>query len=377
MKAIGAIATVAVISSAIGLVGACGSDDAQGNGTGGASSGGGSAGGATATGGRGETATGGTPNGGSGGAASGATGGTASGGSGGTASGGAASGGAASGGAASGGAASGGAASGGNAATGGAAPDGGGGRRYSTNPDDFFGASRCASANVLFCDDFESDSIKTDLWKTKFSAPSLDTAHVARGKKSLHLSTTASGGSGLETTKIFPAPKNTYYGRLFVWFDVMPTAPSGAHWTIMGANPTGDSPIKGEIRVGGQFDGTINRWGVGTDGGPTGDWTNWDQDPKGAIKGAPNKAWTCVEWMHKGDTNESRVWLDGVEHPSLATTRDVKHGANKDVKYDLPTFASVWVGWVNYNQGKTIAPDHYDTWIDEVALDDERIGCDL
>jgi hypothetical protein len=257
------------------------------------------------------------------------------------------------------------------------APDGGAGRHYSTNRDDFFGASRCAKAGVLFCDDFEAAAIDNQRWKTKFSAPSLDATRAARGKQALHLKTTATSGSGVETTKLFPAPSNTYYGRLFVYFDTLPTAPSGAHWTIVGANPTSASPIKGEIRVGGQHDGTANRWGIGTDGGPTGDWTNHDKDPNGKPAAAPEKTWACIEWMHAGGTNETRFWWDGVEHPSLATTRDLKHGANATVKYDLPTFGSVWVGWVNYNQGKTVAPDHFDTWIDEVAFDDERIGCEI
>jgi hypothetical protein len=47
------------------------------------------------------------------------------------------------------------------------------------------------------------------------------------------------------------------------------------------------------------------------------------------------------------------------------------------VKYDVPTFSSVWVGFWNYDQGQTMTPDHFDVWIDEVAFDDERIGCVL
>ena len=36
---------------------------------------------------------------------------------------------------------------------------------------------------------------------------------------------------------------------------------------------------------------------------------------------------------------------------------------------------SVWVGFWNYFG--TPDTDAFDTWVDEVALDDERIGCDL
>ena len=37
--------------------------------------------------------------------------------------------------------------------------------------------------------------------------------------------------------------------------------------------------------------------------------------------------------------------------------------------------ATSWVGWWLYQSGST--PDHFDVWIDEVALDSARIGCSL
>jgi hypothetical protein len=252
-----------------------------------------------------------------------------------------------------------------------------GGRTYSTSRSDFFGSSRCSSLNALVCDGFETGKLDAAIWKTKFQAPTFDTTRAARGTTSLHLSTTATGNSGIETSKIFPATKNSYYGRMFVWFEALPTSPQWAHWTIVGANPAAASSITGEIRVGGQYDGKLNRFGVGTDGGPTGDWTNLDGDPKSGASPVPLGSWICVEWLHKGDTNETRFWWDGVEHPSLDTTRDTAHQGNASVKYDLPTFGSVWVGFWNYNQNKPVVPDHFDVWIDEVALDAERIGCSL
>ncbi|HEY2734929.1 MAG TPA: hypothetical protein VGI70_13130, partial [Polyangiales bacterium] len=236
----------------------------------------------------------------------------------------------------------------------------------------FFGASRCG-ASFLLCDDFESGQLDPTIWHTKFSAPSFDATRAARGQKSLHFSTTATGASGIETSKIFPIA--TYYGRLFVYFAALPTSPQWAHWTVVGANPTDASAIKGEIRVGGQFDGTIDRYGVGTDGGPTGDWTNLDADPNGKPSAVPEGRWICLEWMHSTENNETRLFVDGVEHPSLHTNADVKHGGNSSVKYELPDFGSVWFGFWNYDQGKSVVPNKFDVWIDEVALDDVRIGC--
>jgi len=146
---------------------------------------------------------------------------------------------------------------------------------------------------------------------------------------------------------------------------------------VVGANPAQGSAINGEIRVGGQYDGSKNRFGVGTDGGPTGDWTNLDGDPQNNVKAVPEGEWICIEWEHDGETDTTHFWWDGVDHPSLDTDRDVSHQGNGNVKYDLPDFGSLWVGWINYNQGKTVVPGHFDTWIDEVALDSQRIGCSL
>jgi hypothetical protein len=77
--------------------------------------------------------------------------------------------------------------------------------------------------------------------------------------------------------------------------------------------------------------------------------------------------------MHKGDTHETRFYWDGVEHPSLSTSAS-EHGGDPAEAYELPSFASVWFGWWLY-QPDTV-PGEFDVWIDEIALDAERIGCE-
>ena len=239
------------------------------------------------------------------------------------------------------------------------------------------GPSRCPNPDLLLCDGFESGIDKTT-WRNKLAAPTVDDMHVARGAKALHVHTGATSGAGLETSKLFPSLPGHYYGRMFVYFDALPTSPQWAHWTIVGSNPVAGSSDQSEIRVGGQHDGKIERFGVGTDHGPTGDWTNLDQDPAGGAMPVPLKRWLCIEWLHDWERDETRFYLDGVEHPSLHTTRDVKHpgSGNQNVKFDIPQLGSMWVGFWNYDQGKAVTPTQFDTWIDEVALDDERIGCD-
>jgi hypothetical protein len=232
----------------------------------------------------------------------------------------------------------------------------------------FFGDSRCSS-DFLFCEDFEASSIDTDRWQSQMSgpAPALDTTRAARGMRSVHFSTEDNGLCLLTTDDPFPVANNRYYGRLFVWFDSMPTAPEWAHWSI--AYSQSDSEDT-EIRVGGQYDNTINRFGVGTDHGPTGDWTILDEDPGDPV---PVRTWVCVEWLHDGQANVTDLWWDGVPRPSLHTTA-TDHGGSSSEEYLIPPIDSLVIGWWLYQAGTT--PDHFDVWIDEVAIDDERIGCE-
>ncbi|MFV8752385.1 hypothetical protein ACNOYE_17710 [Nannocystaceae bacterium ST9] len=244
-------------------------------------------------------------------------------------------------------------------------------RDYSSDKSKFFGESRCDAAGVLFCEDFEAAAIDGEAWEIQGEAPTLDAARSARGAQSLHVHTEANGLSLLRHTASFPVAENVYWGRMFVWIDALPSAPDWAHWTLVGA----DGPdLPGEIRVGGQYHAfeARNLFGVGTDGGATGDWTWLDGDPEGAALSVPTQAWVCLEWLHDGQNHVTEFYWDAVEHPSLATSAS-EHGGNPDAEYLLPTFDSVWVGWWLY-QGAP-SPDHYDVWIDEVALDGIRIGC--
>jgi hypothetical protein len=265
---------------------------------------------------------------------------------------------------------SGGAASGGKAGTGGSAPTGGtptaSGEGGSAEPaGEFFGDSRC-SDDFDLCEDFETGGLNTGTWSTMGAAPTLDTTRAARGERSAHFHSTDNGLMLIRTTSIFPVANNNYFGRLFVWFDALPSAPQWAHWTVAGAQGAGEA----EIRVGGQFDGEINRFGVGTDHGATGDWTRLDEDSDDPV---PVRTWLCVEWQHDGAADETRMWIDGVERTSLRTAPD-DHGGDDAEEYLMPEFESAWVGFWQYATGVT--PEEFDVWIDEVAFDGERIGCE-
>jgi hypothetical protein len=250
--------------------------------------------------------------------------------------------------------------------------DAGTGRDLSTDRNAFFGASRCAGAGLKLCEDFESGTLDTATWTKVGAAPVIDGLQHARGTKALHIAINGNGPSFIRETKTFPATNNAYWGRMFVWFETLPAAPmTYSHWTFAAATGTN---VPGEIRLSGQLQNGKNLFGVGTDNqtaSGTGDWTNSDKDPMNAPLAVPTKKWLCIEWSHKGDTNETRFFWDAVEHPSLATT-STKHGGNA-MPYVLPQFNALWVGWQEYQA----SAQKFEMWVDEIAIDGQRIGCVL
>lgn len=245
------------------------------------------------------------------------------------------------------------------------------GRDLSTDRTKFFGASRCAAANVALCEDFESGTLDPGTWQTVGTAPVIDTAQAARGTHALHIHMTTNGASYIKETKTFPALKGNYFGRAFVYFTHVPVV-SGAftysHWTIAAS-----STSIGEIRISGQLQNGKNLFGVGTDSGGnaagTGDWTNSDKDPAGSPRTVPTGEWMCLEWQHDSTDDVTHVWWDDVAHPSLDTTATM-HGGNTN-PYDLPDITAAWFGWQEY-QAST---EDFELWVDEIAVDSARIGC--
>ncbi len=247
------------------------------------------------------------------------------------------------------------------------------GRSFSTDTTTFFGSSRCATAGVQLCEDFESGMLDTSTWTVSGTAPVIDSLQAARGTKALHITQNGNGLSYIKESKTFPEPNDTYFGRVFVYFKSLPAAPlTYAHWTILAGSGT---QVDGEIRVSGQFSAGQSLFGVGTDNrvqdSGTGDWTNSDKDPNNMPNPVPSGKWVCIEWMHKGDTSETRFYWDDTEHPSLYTSPSM-HGGNSN-PFLLPQFTNVWIGWQEY-QATT---ETFELWVDEIAIDSQRIGCVL
>ncbi|HEX5657452.1 MAG TPA: hypothetical protein VFX59_09655 [Polyangiales bacterium] len=227
------------------------------------------------------------------------------------------------------------------------------------------GATGCTG--LKFCDDFEDAQLGAG-WTGKQGMIELDDTKAHSGKKSLHAHTVNGGASIIAHRASFPMPNERFWVRLFVNIKNLPT-PDWAHWSMLWTMPEGAQWSAEEHRLGGQNE-TDDKlyWGVGTDRGPSGDWTNIDSSSAVALD-----TWQCVELFIDAKEDVSKVYREGVEIPKLGTTRTVKHQGNASVPYDIPSPRSITIGFT-YHQGQT--PNQaYDLWIDSFALDGERIGC--
>ncbi len=212
------------------------------------------------------------------------------------------------------------------------------------------GPSRYASG-VELCESFEN-GLDATLWSTTRTGDAdvvVDAMHAARGAKALHVKTTAGSGHAFITERrTFPAAGNNLYVRMFVWFEDDIT--TQGHFTLAEGAGTGTAAL---ARFGGQF----KEFGVGSDLGASGDWTDHDTVV------IPSKKWLCLEFEFQGSANMFRVRSDDVARPALDT------GVNRHSGFVMPELTSLWFGWWMYN-----ATEPQEAFIDEIVVDDKPIG---
>ncbi|MEW9551942.1 hypothetical protein [Nonomuraea sp. NPDC050783] len=231
-------------------------------------------------------------------------------------------------------------------------------------------ARTCAQAGLLFCEDFQAMPVggaSSLRWGIDTKHGTLTVERGGRpGQKVLRVHTEGNGRAFLKVDD-FAAPGNSFYGRVRLRAGAFPTAPDWAHYTLVEA--TGDGPEV--VRpLGGQYapppHGGAAYWGVGADGGPTGDWTNWRTSAP-SVTGR----WTCVEWHMDATDNRISLWFDGVAKPEL-TVSTREHGGDP-VDFVFPRFDTIKLGWQLYQANPT--PAGYDVWMDDIALSSRRVGC--
>lgn len=234
------------------------------------------------------------------------------------------------------------------------------------------GGPGCGPA-AFFCEGFEDFAVgpaqQNDAWRPEGNA-SID-GQATEGARALRLQP---GGGQFARIALnnFSAPNNSLFGRMFLRVEQLPSAPNFAHWVVVEA--TGSGSTEAVRPLGGQFIDLADRaistnfWGVGSDRGPTGDWTHWDN---GAPVEASAATYECIEWRMNGADSAIDVWIDEQFQPSMSVTRSDHPGGAAD--FVFPTFNNMTIGWGVFQGGTT--PAQFDVHIDDIVLSTERAGC--
>ncbi|HKQ68125.1 MAG TPA: hypothetical protein VJT73_02235 [Polyangiaceae bacterium] len=221
----------------------------------------------------------------------------------------------------------------------------------------------CAASPYLICEDFEgtAEGAVPSGW-TKHGGASVSASDpAARGTHSLKITAAANGERRIYTD----ANKvgSGHWGRIFYRVE-LPVPTVFVHSTMVALQGVGPVGGSGEYRVvdtvkdaNGKHQFLYNVQPNGAEFGK-GSPYDWTFDGK----------WHCAEWHIDNADQSYRFYYDGNEVTSIA----LSNGAGKYGGTDIPpSFAELRVGWNNYQS----ASPGFVAWIDEVALDKNRIGC--
>lgn len=262
----------------------------------------------------------------------------------------------------------------------------------STPPDD---SAVCASA--LFCDNFETataGSAPAGAWTAieNNGTVSVDTTRAFRGTQAVKASTlsTAESGStykaaflGLSGAPVVPVPNDTFYGRMMIYIESVPT--TNVHWTIVdGTGPVPGQTYTSTYRYGGQMPITDGSGAPGSQLMANYDTTDFYQTPPNGPqtdcwqhsqgKAAPVGKWTCAEWYFNGPDAQMRFWLDGTELTDLAVNESgqgcVAPELPPNYRWEAPNFSRLDMGWESYQED-----DARSVWIDDVVISSTQVGC--
>lgn len=231
------------------------------------------------------------------------------------------------------------------------------------------GDSRCAAGGFAICESFEAAALGTTAvagWTPSgYGNRTLSVVDVekARGARALQVDIAENQGAvvGMLSRGNVGELGVRHFGRSFM--KIQAPAPTGfVHFDAFEAR--------------GEFEGQTNmvRWAsTGTNVGTTSSNWSWIYNVQSTDHGefgseGPRSAhprdgdWMCLEWMMDSDAQEAQFWFDGAEVEYLHIDTE---------RAEIPVFDSFNIGFQKFQQTGA-----WRIWVDEVAFDAERIGCD-
>jgi hypothetical protein len=218
------------------------------------------------------------------------------------------------------------------------------------------------------CESFEGEegaAPDPKVWTRNNDGLALSSKRAARGAKSLHVPPMTAGQNFIRETQTFPAMNGAFYGRFFLWIERIPVeAPATLyHWTFLEGSNTDTDKGGWVIRLGGHHRAnrlSLIRFNINTHTGEGEDGT------ADLIHGFQPQQWYCIEFYFSTPDSEARFWINGAENTMLHWLK------NRAGAYTFPTLQTLRFGWAEYQGTKT----PYEAYIDEIAVDPQRIGCE-
>ena len=225
----------------------------------------------------------------------------------------------------------------------------------------------CEGAPWIVCEDFEAAAVDAnpDGWDLRPSGVwggggmGVTDELAASGSQSFRLQSAETGAQWLTYMGDISAFADGHWGRMY--FRMSAPVP----W------PGDGGVIHGDLfEARGDWEGSTHqvRWAVINNGAMQ---HNWGYNVQTSNAGefihetgyvhSWTEDWLCIEWHHDRVAQTASLWVDGEQILDVTAADDPQ----------IPVFDDISVGWANYQP----ASPQFVVHIDDVALDDERIGC--
>ncbi|HEX5098726.1 MAG TPA: hypothetical protein VFV94_04470 [Polyangiaceae bacterium] len=227
----------------------------------------------------------------------------------------------------------------------------------------------CAGRDLLICEDFESTNVGSvpSGWTRHGDLAAVSDEDKHGGSRALRL-----GAAANSERRIYHDAAvlgSAHWGRIYYKVET-PVPDAFVHSTMVSL--TGDGPQNGNSDyrpidtikqakntpdVGGRHNFIFNVQIIGSSEFGTETSYDYTFDAK----------WHCAEYHIQASNQSYELYLDGTKILGF------EHGAGNYDDSDIPNvFDEIRVGWINYQS----ASPGFTAWIDDVAFDDMRIGCD-
>ncbi len=227
----------------------------------------------------------------------------------------------------------------------------------------------CAGRDLIICEDFEDTDVGDvpDGWERHGSLIAVNDDDARSGERSLKISPAA-----MQERRIYHDASMLgaqHWGRIHYKVQT-PTPDAFVHATMVSL--LGDGPENGRSDyrpidtikqnidtpdVGGRHNFIYNVQIIGSS--EFGTETNYDY--------TFDEEWHCAEYHIQASNQSYVLYLDGEDILSFT------NGAGNYDDSDIPNvFDELRVGWIEYQND----PPGFTAWIDDIAFDDERIGCE-